>query len=83
MYMEEIYIKSLQMIKKLNIRNEEEYNKLLHNYLLLNSESLKYISQTRSFRKIIKIAKEVAQTSFLMQFLMQRQRKVIKNEVKI
>ena len=57
--MEEIYIKSLQMIKKLNIRNEEEYNKLLHNYLLLNSESLKYISQTRSFKKIIRLAEEV------------------------
>lgn len=58
--MKETYLKSLQMIKELNIKNEEEYNKLLHNYLLLNSESLKYISQTRSFKKIIKLAKEVA-----------------------
>lgn len=60
MSMKETYLKSLQMIKELNIKNEEEYNKLLHNYLLLNSESLKYISQTRSFKKIIKLAKEVA-----------------------
>lgn len=58
--MKEAYLKSLQMIKKLDIKNEREYNKLLHNYLLLNSESLKYISQTRNFRKIIKMSKEVA-----------------------
>ena len=57
--MKEAYLKSLQMIKELNIRNEEEYNKLLHNYLILNIESLKYISQTRSFKKIVKLAKEV------------------------
>ena len=57
--MKEMYIKSLQMIKELNIKNEKEYNKLLHSYLILNAESLKYISQTKSFKKIIKIAKEV------------------------
>ena len=58
--MKEMYIKSLQMIKKLNIKNEKDYSRLLRDYLLLNTESLKYISQTRSFRKIIRIAKEVA-----------------------
>ena len=58
--MKEMYIKSLQMIKELNIKKEKEYNKLLHNYLILNVESLKYISQTRSFRNIIKMSKEVA-----------------------
>ena len=57
--MEEAYIKSLQMIKNMNIKNEKEYNKLLHNYLLLSSESLKYISQTRRFKKIIRLAEEV------------------------
>ena len=57
--MKEMYIKSLQMIKRSKIKNEKQYNELLKNYLLLNSESLKYISQTRSFKKIIKIAKEV------------------------
>ena len=62
--MKETYLKSLQMIKRLNIKSEKQYNKLLHNYLILNAESLKYISQTRSFRKIIQLAKEVAQTSF-------------------
>ena len=57
--MEKAYIKSLQMIKQLNIKSEKEYNKLVLNYLILNVESLKYISGTRKFRKIIKLAKEV------------------------
>ena len=57
--MKEMYIKSLQMIKTLNIKKEKDYNKLLHNYLILSSESLKYISGTRRFRKIIKLAREV------------------------
>lgn len=55
--MKEAYLKSLQMIKILDIKSEKEYNKLLHQYLILSSESLKYISQTRRFKKIIKIAK--------------------------
>lgn len=58
--MKEMYIKSLQMIKILNIKNEKEYNKLLRSYLLLSAESLKYMSRTRRFRKIIKLAREVA-----------------------
>lgn len=58
--MKEMYIKSLQMIKRLNIKNEKEYNKLLRNYLILNLESLKYMSHTRSFREIKKLAREVA-----------------------
>ncbi len=57
--MKETYLKSLQMIKRLNIKNEKQYNQLLNNYLILNLESLKYISQTRSFRKIVQLAKEV------------------------
>ena len=57
--MKEMYIKSLQMIKRLKIKNEKQYNQLLNNYLILNLESLKYISQTRSFRKIVQLAKEV------------------------
>lgn len=57
--MEESYRQSLQMIKVLNIKNEKEYNKLVKNYLILNAESLKYISQTRKFKKIIKLAEEV------------------------
>lgn len=57
--MQEAYIKSLQMIKKLNIKNEKEYNKLLKDYLILSSESLKCISRTRKFKKIVKLAEEV------------------------
>ena len=57
--MKEDYLKSLQMIKILKIKNEKEYNKLLQHYLILSAESLKYISGTRSFRKIIKLAREV------------------------
>ena len=58
--MKEAYYRSLQMIKELKIKNEEEYIEILRNYLILSIESLKYISQTRKFDKIIEIAKEVA-----------------------
>lgn len=57
--MKEAYIKSLQMIEQLNIKDEKEYNKLLKDYLILSSESLKYISRTRKFKKIVKLAEEV------------------------
>lgn len=56
--MKETYKKSLQMIKDFNIKNEKEYIVLTKNYLILTAESLKYISNTRRFKKIIKIAKE-------------------------
>ena len=57
--MKEMYVKSLQMIKELNIKNKKDYIKLVRNYRILNLESLKYISQTKSFRKIRKLAKNV------------------------
>ncbi len=59
MDMKTAYEKSLQMIKELNVKNKKEYIKLVRNYLILNFESLKYISQTKSFRKIKKLAKNV------------------------
>ena len=59
MNMKEKFEKSLQMIKLLEIKTEEEYNRLLKHYLVLSSESLKYISQTRDFNRIIEMAKEV------------------------
>ena len=59
MDMKTAYEKSLQMIKELNVKNKKEYRKLVRNYLILNFESLKYISQTKSFRKIKKLAKNV------------------------
>ncbi len=57
--MKEIYQKSLLMIKNLDIKCEGDYNLILNDYLILTSESLKYISQTRSFKEIIKIANEI------------------------
>ena len=57
--MEKYYLKSLQMIKKLKIKNKKEYNKLLSDYLLLTVESLKYYAQTNNFKKIVKKSREV------------------------
>lgn len=56
--MQELYKKSLRLIKTLNIKTEKEYNRLLKDYLILNVESLKYISETRDFNKIIEYAEE-------------------------
>lgn len=57
--MKELYEKSLQMIKELKIERENEYNELLKKHLILNIESLKYISQKRDFTEIVELAKEV------------------------
>ena len=54
--MKEMYIQYLRMIKNLNVKNKKEYIKLVRDYRILNLESLKYISQTRNFRKIRKMA---------------------------
>lgn len=57
--MREAYLKSLQMIKILNIKNRNEYNRYKKYYLVLNIDSLKYISDKRNFNDIIRIAKGV------------------------
>ena len=57
--MREAYLKSLQMIKILNIKNRNEYNRYKKYYLVLNIDSLKYISDKRNFKDIIRIAKGV------------------------
>ena len=57
--MKENYYKSLRMVKLFKIKSKREYKRLLDNYLLLSVESLKYISQNRNFKDIIKLAKEV------------------------
>ena len=57
--MKEMYIKSLQMIKELNIKTEKEYKALVKNNLILRLPSLKYISCTDDFDKIVELAKEV------------------------
>ncbi len=59
MNMKSTYQRSLRMIKELNIKNKKEYKKLVRNYLILNLESLKYMSQTKNFRKIRKLAKNI------------------------
>ena len=56
--MQEMYKKSLQMIKILNVKNKSDYNKLKNYYLLLNIDSLKYMSQKQNFKDIIRLAKE-------------------------
>lgn len=58
--MKELYIKSLRMIKNLNVKNKKQYIKLVRDYRILNLESLRFISQTKSFRKIRKLAKNIA-----------------------
>ena len=57
--MKEMYIKSLRLIKELNIKNKKEYIKLVRDYRILNLESLRFISQTKSFRKIRKLANNI------------------------
>ena len=56
--MKENYYKSLQMIKLFKIKTKREYERLLDNYIILNVESLKYITQKSNFKEIIKLAKE-------------------------
>lgn len=54
--MEKTYKKSLQMIKVLQVKNKKDYNRYKNYYLVLNIESLKYITGEKDFRKIIQIA---------------------------
>lgn len=58
--MESYYIISLQVIKYLCITNEKQYRELVKtDDKILTIESLKYISQIRDFKKIIKMAEKV------------------------
>ena len=57
--MDELYMKSLQMIKILKIKNKREYNKVKNFYFLLNIDSLKHLSGKRNFKAIIKLANEI------------------------
>lgn len=59
MNMKSTYQRSLRMIKELNIKNKKEYIKLVRDYRILNLESLRFISQTKSFRKIRKLANNI------------------------
>jgi len=53
------FIKSLQMIKILKIKNQEQYKKLSKDFLILSLDSLRYISQKNSFKEIIEMANEL------------------------
>ena len=53
------FIKSLQMIKILEIKNQEQYKSLSRDFLVLSLDSLKYMSQQKDFKKIVKIANEI------------------------
>lgn len=53
------FIKSLQMIKILGIKNQEQYRNLSKNFLILSLDSLKYMSQKNNFKEIINMANEV------------------------
>lgn len=57
--MEKEYKKALQMIKILKIKSKKQYSEITKYFLLLNIQSLKYMSGTKNFRKIVKIAEEV------------------------
>lgn len=53
------FIKSLQMIKILGIKNQEQYKSLTKDFLILSLDSLKYMSQKNNFKDIIKMANEI------------------------
>ena len=57
--MQELFIKSLQMIKVLDIKKQSEYERIITYFLVLSPESLKYIAQKDTFAEIIEMAKYV------------------------
>lgn len=57
--MQELFIKSLQMIKVLDIKKQSEYERIITYFLVLSPESLKYISQKDTFAEIIEMTKYV------------------------
>ena len=56
MWYKEYLKQSMQMIKVLKIKKEEEYSKIVKNYKVLNLESLKYLTH-KDFDDILKLAK--------------------------
>ena len=59
------FIKSLQMIKILKIKNQEQYKNISKDFLILSLDSLKYISQKKDFKEIIKMANEIWKCKFI------------------
>ena len=58
-HMKNEFIKSLQMIKVLKIKNQEQYENLRKDFLILSLDSLKYISQKKNFKEIIQMANQI------------------------
>ena len=58
-YMKELFIKSLQMIKILGVNSQSDYEFLTRDFLILSSESLRYMAQKDSFEEIVKMANEM------------------------
>lgn len=56
--MQEMYIKSLQIIKYGKIKSAKQYTEMLNYFQALNVESLKYITG-KNFKGIIKLAEEI------------------------
>lgn len=54
--MQEQFIKSLQVIRVLDIKKQSDYENLTNYFLILSSESLKYISQKNNFSEIVDMA---------------------------
>ena len=57
--METYFKKSLKMIKILGINKQYEYQNLISNFLVLSIESLKYMSNKKTFKEIVDMVKEV------------------------
>lgn len=60
--MEIEFLKSLQMIRILEIKSQEEYEKLYKYFLVLSIESLKFISQKNTFKEIKDVANNFKKT---------------------
>lgn len=53
------FIKSLEMIKILKIKTQEQYKNISRDFLVLSLDSLKYISQKKDFKEIVKMANDI------------------------
>ena len=53
------FIKSLQMIKILKIKTQDQYKNISKDFLVLSLDSLKYISQKKDFKEIVKMANDI------------------------
>lgn len=57
--MQKIYKQCLLLIKINKIRTETEYLKLAKEHFILNSITLKMLSNTKDFQQVIKIARKM------------------------